>query len=76
MQKKLRQSFTERKLDKLLQARSNVLTGIMNGIDYNIFNPETDIHLPYKFNKETVTTEKVKNKVELQRQLGLREDQT
>ena len=70
----IKTEFYGEKLDKLLQARSNVLTGIVNGIDYNIFNPETDIHLPYKFNKETVTTEKVKNKVELQRQLGLRED--
>ena len=70
----IKTEFYGEKLDKLLQARSNVLTGIVNGIDYNIFNPETDIHLPYKFDKETVTTEKVKNKVELQRQLGLRED--
>ena len=70
----IKTEFYGEKLDKLLQARSNVLTGIVNGIDYNIFNPETDIHLLYKFNKETVTTEKVKNKVELQRQLGLRED--
>ena len=70
----IKTEFYGEKLDKLLQARSNVLTGIVNGIDYNIFNPETDIHLPYKFNTENVTTEKVKNKVELQRQLGLKED--
>ena len=70
----IKTEFYGEKLDKLLQARSNVLSGIVNGIDYDIFNPETDIHLPYKFNTENVLTEKAKNKVELQRQLGLKED--
>lgn len=70
----IKTEFYGEKLNQLLQARSNVLSGIVNGIDYNIFNPETDIHLPYKFNTQNVTTEKAKNKVELQRQLGLRED--
>ena len=31
-------------LDGLLHARSNSLRGIVNGIDYNDFNPETDIN--------------------------------
>ena len=70
----IKTEFYGEKLDKLLQARSNVLTGIVNGIDYDIFNPETDIHLPYKFNTANVLTEKAKNKVALQRQLGLKED--
>ena len=70
----IKTEFYGEKLDKLLQARSNVLSGIVNGIDYDIFNPETDIHLPHKFNVGNVTEEKAKNKVELQRQLGLRED--
>lgn len=70
----IKTEFYGEKLDKLLQARSNVLSGIVNGIDYDIFNPETDIHLPYKFNVGNVTEEKAKNKVELQRQLGLKED--
>ena len=29
-------------LDGLMRARSNSLEGIVNGIDYNEYNPETD----------------------------------
>ena len=32
-------------LDGLLRARSNCLRGIVNGIDYNDFNPETDQYI-------------------------------
>jgi starch synthase len=32
-------------LDGLLHARSSVLTGILNGVDYEEWNPETDTHL-------------------------------
>jgi starch synthase len=31
--------------DGLLRARSNVLTGIVNGVDYKEWNPETDVHI-------------------------------
>ena len=61
-------------LDGLLRAKSNRLCGIVNGIDYNEYNPATD---PYIFNQYDVKTfrkEKAKNKLKLQRELGLDED--
>ncbi|HYO79965.1 MAG TPA: glycogen synthase GlgA [Bryobacteraceae bacterium] len=33
-------------LDGLLRSRAHVLTGIVNGVDYAEWNPETDEHLP------------------------------
>ncbi len=36
-------------LDGLLRERRNVLTGILNGVDYNQWNPETDPHIPAKY---------------------------
>jgi starch synthase len=37
-------------LDWLLRQRSNRLLGILNGVDYEVWNPETDPHLPAHFN--------------------------
>ena len=34
-------------LDGLMRARSNSLRGIVNGIDYEVFNPETDPCIEY-----------------------------
>ena len=36
-------------LDGLLRARSAVLTGILNGVDYSLWNPETDPYLPANY---------------------------
>lgn len=58
-------------LDGLLRARSSSLLGIVNGIDYTDYNPETD---PMIFNNYTPITfrkEKSKNKKALQEELGL-----
>ena len=33
-------------LDGLLRGRANVVHGIVNGIDVDVWNPETDAHLP------------------------------
>ena len=70
----IKNQFFGEKLEGLMNARSNSLTGIVNGIDYDEFNPETDIHLPAKYNAGNVYTEKVQNKLALQRELGLNED--
>ena len=57
-----------------MQARSNCLRGIVNGIDYEIYNPETDENLDAKYNQITFRKEKWKNKVALQKELGLAQD--
>lgn len=61
-------------LDGLMRARSNSLVGILNGLDYNEYNPETDPYIFKNYNAKTYRKEKVKNKRGLQRELGLRED--
>jgi starch synthase len=58
-------------LDGLMRARSNSLYGIVNGIDYDEYNPETDKMIEYNYNAENFRKEKIKNKRALQKQLGL-----
>jgi glycogen/starch synthase, ADP-glucose type len=58
-------------LDGLMRARSQSLRGIVNGIDYDEYNPETDIYINTKYTKKSFRVEKYKNKVELQKELGL-----
>lgn len=43
------------RLDGLLRARNNVLTGILNGVDYTVWNPETDRHLPSRYSADDLT---------------------
>ena len=62
-------------LNGLLTARSADLRGIVNGIDYTDFNPEADKHIPYKYSVDNFRKEKVKNKKELQKMLGLEQDE-
>ncbi len=61
-------------LDGLLRARSNSLRGIVNGIDYDDFNPETDKYLSHHYNVSSFRKEKIKNKRALQEELGLAVD--
>lgn len=58
-------------LDGLLRARNNSLCGILNGIDYEDFNPVKDKHLYKNYDVNSVNTLKVENKLGLQKQLGL-----
>ncbi len=58
-------------LDGLMRARSNSLCGIVNGIDTDVYNPETDKAIKYHFNSENFRVNKKKNKVLLQEELGL-----
>ncbi|GAB6189141.1 glycogen synthase [Marinitoga arctica] len=58
------------KLDGVLKVRNDDLYGILNGIDYNIFNPETDKIIPYNFSIDNLEN-KVKNKTYLQNALNL-----
>jgi starch synthase len=36
-------------LDGFLRARSSTVVGILNGVDYDEWSPETDRHIPHKF---------------------------
>ena len=61
-------------LQGLLRAREGELKGIVNGIDYTDFNPESN---PLIFNNYTVDNfrkEKIKNKRALQKKLGLKQN--
>lgn len=58
-------------LDGLMRARTNSLRGIVNGIDYDEYNPETDSMIVKNYNAKTFRKEKVKNKTALQEELGL-----
>ncbi len=58
-------------LDGLMRARSNSLYGIVNGIDTDVYNPETDKAIKYHFGTENFRVNKKKNKVLLQEELGL-----
>ena len=62
-------------LDGLLRARAGDLRGIVNGIDYTDFNPETDKYLEHPYNPVNFRKEKAKNKVALQKELGLSVDE-
>lgn len=55
----------------LLQQSRGKLSGIMNGVDYDEWNPETDHLLPQKYNSETFPQGKAINKAELQRRFRL-----
>ncbi len=61
-------------LDGLMRARSNSLRGIVNGIDYDDFNPETDKFIAQPYNAKNFRKEKAKNKRALQEQVGLLAD--
>ena len=61
-------------LDGLMRARANNLVGILNGIDYDAYNPEADPMIPYTYTVENFRKEKCKNKAALQKELGLKED--
>ena len=62
-------------LDGLMRARSGSLRGIVNGIDYEDFNPATDSMIEQVYDAKNFRKEKIKNKVALQRELGLEEDE-
>lgn len=59
------------KLEGLLSARGNSLFGILNGIDYSVYNPKTDPALYANYDGRNVKSKKKENKMKLQEQLGL-----
>ncbi len=61
-------------LDGLLFARRMDLRGIVNGIDYEAYDPATDSKIYKNFTPENFRTNKKVNKEKLQEQLGLAVD--
>ncbi len=57
-------------LDKFLQTHESGLTGIINGIDAESFDPETDVAIPTNFSAETLN-ERSWNKAALQQMMDL-----
>ena len=71
----IKTSFYGEGLDGLMRAKQNQLFGIVNGIDYEDYNPATDPYLVKQYDARTFRKEKVKNKRALQQELGLEEDE-
>ena len=57
-------------LGGLLRERSQVLSGILNGIDTSVWNPETDPHIAARFSAKELES-RAANRAALQRRLGL-----
>jgi len=57
-------------LDGVLRCRSNVLYGIVNGIDYDANNPKTSKKIYKNFSTEDMSGKR-ENKIQLQKELGL-----
>jgi starch synthase len=57
-------------LDPLLRARAGSLHGILNGVDYDEWNPRSDRHLPFHYSPASLWR-KEKNKAELLKSMGL-----
>lgn len=62
--------FYGEQLDALLREKSHCLAGIINGIDYDVYDPRKDEKIYYKYSTENIY-DKVENKVKLQEKLGL-----
>ena len=58
-------------LDGLLQARDHDLRGILNGIDYEVFDPQKDPLIAHHFSAKSFRAHKYPNKTALQEELGL-----
>lgn len=58
------------KLDGIIKNRKNDLHGIVNGIDYDLYNPESDKHIFAEYNIDSFENKK-ENKLHLQQHLNL-----
>lgn len=61
-------------LDGLMRAKRADLSGIVNGIDYAVYNPQTDAAIVDNYCADAFQAGKIANKLALQRELGLPED--
>lgn len=61
-------------LEGVLSERKPKLFGIVNGVDYNVWNPATDPHIAAKYDINTVEQGKPKCKAALQRRCNLAQE--
>ncbi len=69
--KEILDPYFSHKLDPILKERQWKLAGILNGIDVDNYNPETDPALFENYTEETVKAGKAVNKAALQERLNL-----
>lgn len=60
-------------LDGLIRVRDHVLHGIVNGIDTDVWNPETDAHLAANYSAKTIAA-RARNRAALEERFGLDRD--
>ena len=58
------------RLDGLIRARKGELYGVINGIDTELYNPETDTQISHIYTKDTLDFKQI-NKKALQKEMGL-----
>lgn len=58
-------------LNGLMSAKRDRLYGILNGIDYEEYNPQTDPYIAVNYTKKDALVGKKRNKTALQKELGL-----
>lgn len=58
-------------LDGVLRGRRDHLTGILNGIDYEPYDPAKDSHLVMSYDDHNLAAAKAENKKQLQKEFGL-----
>lgn len=68
--KEITTSFYGAGLDNVVRKRKRDLSGIINGLDVDYFNPSKDEHIFKKYSAKTLNN-KIVNKVDLQKKLGL-----
>ncbi len=71
--KELQYDYFAEGLHSILQQRSHLIRGIVNGIDYEYYNPETDKDIFANYSSNDIKN-KYENKIKLQRELSLNEN--
>lgn len=63
-------------LEKILQKKSKSFTGILNGVDYSVWSPDTDKQIPFKYSEDDLegkeqNKQALLNRVNLKYQTGI-----
>jgi len=58
-------------LDSVLRERYDGIIGILNGLDYGIWNPQSDDYIAEKYSADNFADAKLTNKMQLQKELSL-----